>query len=163
MSQYQTGRGGASNDVSDVERLYKEARYYLKRREPNMAAHVLNRALEANPSDPRFLSCLGLCKAMVNRRSNEALELCEKALCSGAYGDFFYCNLGKVHLLRGSKRKAYAAFQAGLKTNPRNRDIVHELRLMGVRQKAFVAFLPRGHFINRFVGRMRNMFRRSAV
>ena len=163
MAQYQTGQGGASNDVSDVERLYKEARYYLKRREPNMAAHVLNRALEANPSDPRFLSCLGLCKAMVNRRSNEALELCEKALAFGAYGDFFYCNLGKVHLLRGSKQKAYAAFQAGLKTNSRNKDILQALHEMGIRRKPLVSFLPRGHFVNRFAGRMRNMMRRSAV
>ena len=150
-------------DAADAETLYKEALYYLKRREPNMATHVLNRALEAKPGDPRFLSCLGLCKAMVNRRSNEALELCEKALASGAFGDFFYCNLGKVHLLRGSRRKAYAAFQAGLKTNPDNRDIVQELRAMGLRQKAFFAFLPRGHVINRFAGRMRTILRRSAV
>ena len=105
------GENGASNDGADVERLYKEARYYLKRKEPNMAMHVLNQALEAKPGDPRFLSCLGLCKAMVNRRSNEALELCEQALNSGAFGDFFYCNLGKVHLLRGNRRKAYAAFR----------------------------------------------------
>jgi len=157
MMQHGNGQSGPLTDSADAERLYKEALYYLKRREPNMATHVLNRALEAKPGDPRFLSCLGLCKAMVNRRSNEALELCEKALAVGAYGDFFYCNLGKVHVLRGNKRKAYAAFQAGLKTNPRNRDIVKELRSMGVRQEAFFTFLSRGHFINRFVGRMRNM------
>ena len=163
MSHHEIGQGGAPDEIVDIERLYKEARYYLKRREPNMAMHVLHQALEAKPGDPRFLSCLGLCKAMVDRRSNEALELCEKALDSGAYGDFFYCNLGRVHLLRGSKRKAYAAFQAGLKTNPRNRDILHELRAMGVRRMPFFSFLPRGHFVNRLAGRMRNMMRRSMV
>jgi Flp pilus assembly protein TadD len=163
MMQHGNGRSGPLTDSADAERLYKEALHYLKRREPNMAGHVLNRALEAKPGDPRFLSCLGLCKAMVDRRSNEALELCEKALAAGVYGDFFYCNLGKVHLLRGNKQKAYAAFKAGLKTNPRNRDIVRELRAMGVRHTAFFAFLPRGHFINRFAGRMLSMLRRSAV
>jgi tetratricopeptide (TPR) repeat protein len=163
MMQDETMQAGTPTDSADPERLYKEAHYYLKRREPNMAIHVLNRALEAKPGDPRFLSCLGLCKAMVNRRSKEALELCEKALASGAFGDFFYCNLGKVYSLRGNKRKAYAAFQAGLKTNPRNREIVQELRAMGIRQTAFFSSLPRGHIVNRFVGRMRSMLRRSAA
>ncbi len=162
MTQHEDEAGG-SVASADPERLFKEALYYLQRREPNMATHVLNRALELRPGEPRFLSCLGLCKAMVSRRSNEALELCEEALAAGGYGDFFYCNMGKVQLLRGSRRKAYAAFVAGMKANPRNRDIVRELRSMGVRQTAFFSFLPRWHVINRFIGRMRNMLRRSAV
>lgn len=157
--QHETRLPGLAADSVDPERLFKEALYYLQRREPNMAAHVLGRALELRPGEPRILSYLGLCKATVSRRSNEALALCNEALKAGCYDAFLYCNLGKVYLLRGSRRKAYAAFAAGLKANPRNRDIVQELRSMGVRQPAFFSSLPRGHVVNRFVGRMRTMLR----
>jgi tetratricopeptide (TPR) repeat protein len=162
MMQHKDG-AGATVDSADFERLFKEALYYLQRNEPNMAAHVLGRALELRPREPGCLSYLGLSMAMVSRRSSEALALCEKALAAGCYDAFLYCNLGKVHLLRGSRRKAYAAFAAGLKANPRNRDIVRELRKMGIRKTTFFHSLPRGHAVNRLVGRMRNILRRSVV
>ena len=161
--QHETRQTGPLTDSADFERLFKEALYYLQRNEPNMAAHVLGRALELRPREPRCLSCLGLSMARVSRRSNEALELCEEALVAGHHDAFFYCNLGKVHLLRGRRRKAYAAFAAGLKVDPRNRNIVKELRSMGVRQTAVFSFLPRGHAVNRLVGRMRNILRRSVA
>jgi len=161
--QHETRQSGSSTDSPDPERLFKEALYYLQRREPNMATHVLNRALELQPGEPRCLSYLGLCMAMVSRRSNEALALCEEALTAGHHDAFFYCNLGKVHVLRGSRRKAYAAFIAGLKVDSRNRAIVKELRSMGIRKAAFFSSLPRGNVVNRFVGRMRNMLGRPTA
>ena len=161
--QHETRQSGSSTDSPDPERLFKEALYYLQRKEPNMATHVLNRALELKPGEPRCLSYLGLCMAMVSRRSNEALALCEEALTAGHHDAFFYCNLGKVHVLRGSRRKAYAAFIAGLKVDSRNRAIVKELRSMGIRKAAFFSSLPRGNVVNRFVGRMRNMLGRPTA
>jgi tetratricopeptide (TPR) repeat protein len=154
---------GLPDEPADPDRFFKEALYYLQRREPNMAAHVLGRLLELRPGEPRCLSYLGICKAMVNKRSSEALALCEEALKAGGHDAFFYYNLGKVHLMRGSRRKAYAAFAAGLKVDPRNRDIVQELRAMGIRQTAVFSSLPRGHVVNRLFGRMRNLLRRPAL
>lgn len=154
---------GLPVEPAEPDRLFKEALYYLQRREPNMAAHVLGRLLEMRPGEPRCLSYLGVCKAMVNKRSSEALALCEEALAAGGYDAFFYHNLGKVHLMRGSRRKAYAAFALGLKVDPRNRGIVQELRAMGIRQRAFFATIPRGHAINRLAGRIRYLLRRPGL
>jgi tetratricopeptide (TPR) repeat protein len=153
---------GVPDESVDPDRLFKEALYYLQRREPNMAAHVLGRLLELRPGEPRSLSYLGLCRAMDDKHSSEALALCEEALKAGCHDAFLYHNLGKVHLLRGSRRRAYAAFIAGLKVNPRNRGIVQELRVMGIRQTAFFPSLPRGHVVNRLAGRMRKLLRRTA-
>jgi Flp pilus assembly protein TadD len=150
---------GLPDGPADPDRLFKQALYYLQRREPNMAAHVLGRLLELRPGDPRCLSYLGVCKAMDDKRSNEALALCEEALNAGGHEAFFYHNLGKVHLMRGSRRRAYAVFTAGLKVHPRNRAIVQELRAMGIRQTAFFASLPRGHIVNRLAGRIRKLLR----
>ena len=80
---------GLPDESADPERLFKEALYYLQRREPNMAAHVLGRLLELRPGEPRCLSYLGVCKAMVNKRSSEALALCEEASESRGPGCFF--------------------------------------------------------------------------
>jgi tetratricopeptide (TPR) repeat protein len=153
---------GLPDESVDPDRLFKEALYYLQRREPNMAAHVLGRLLELRPGEPRSLSYLGVCKAMDDKRSSEALALCEEALEAGCHDAFLYHNLGKVHLLRGSRRKAYSAFIEGLKVNPRNRGIVRELRVMGIRQTAFFSSLPRGHVVNRLAGRIRKLLRRTA-
>jgi len=149
-----------SGESPEYAKLLKEALVYLQRREPNMATHVLKRALEVKPRDPLCMSYLGLCMTMVNRNSREALALCEGALKIGCYDAVFYCNLGKVHLLRGSRRNAYAAFRSGLKVDPRNRDIRQELHAMGVRRHAVFAFLPRRHFANRIGGRIWYMLRR---
>jgi Flp pilus assembly protein TadD len=154
---------GLPDEPANPDRLFREALYYLQRREPNMAAHVLGRLLELRPGDPRCLSYLGVCKAMANKGSNEALVLCEEALKAGGHDAFFYHNLGKVHLIRGRRRRAYAALTAGLKVHPRNRNLVQELRAMGVRQTTFFSSLPRGHIVNRLAGRMRKMLRRSAL
>lgn len=148
---------------ADPDRLFKEVLYYLQRREPNMAVHVLGRLLELRPGDPRCLSYLGVCKAMANKGSSEALALCEEALKAGGHDAFFYHNLGKVHLIRGSRRRAYAALTTGLKLHPRNRNIVQELRAMGIRQTAFFPSLPRGHIVNRLAGRIRKLLRRPVL
>jgi tetratricopeptide (TPR) repeat protein len=147
-------------DAAGHARLLKEALVYLQRREPHMASHVLRRALELQPEDPFCLSYLGLCMTMIDRRSREALELCERAVKDGCYDALLYCNLGKVHVLRGSRGKAYAAFRSGLKVNPRSRDILRELQDMGARQHAVFPFLRRGHAANRLAGRIRHILRR---
>ncbi len=153
-------QASASPDAAAHARLLKEALVYLQRREPNMAAHVLRRALELQPDDPFCLSYLGLCMTMADRGSREALELCERALKAGCYDALLYCNLGKAHLLRGGRRKAHAAFVSGLKADPKNRAILQELRKMGIRQKAYFPSLPRGHAANRLAGRIRRLLRR---
>jgi len=160
MTQGESGPVQSSVAGVDPDRLFKEALFYLQRSEPNMAAHVLRRILELKPRDPRCLSYLGLCMAMVNRRSNEAVELCNEALKAGYYDAVYYRNLGKVYLLRGNRRRAFAAFVSGLKVEPRNRDIIKELRSMGLRQGSVFSTLPRSHGVNRFAGRVRYMLRR---
>ena len=161
--QQQTGRPQGQTDSVEVDRLIRAAIEYLRHKEPNMAAHVLRRALEEQPHDPRCLSYLGLCMAMINRRSDKALALCEEALAAGYYDALFYCNLGKVHLLRGSHRKAYVCFHNGLKADPGNRGILRELSSMGVRKGPFLSILPRGHVVNRFAGRMRYLLSRPVI
>jgi Flp pilus assembly protein TadD len=157
------GQTAALADAAEHARLLKVALVYLQRREPNMAAHVLRRSLELNPRDPFGRSYLGLCMAMVDRCSREALMLCEEALKTGCFDPILYCNLGKVHLLRGNRRKAHTAFASGLKADPHNRAILQELRKMGIRQKAWFSSLPRGHAANRFAGHIRRLLRRSGA
>jgi Flp pilus assembly protein TadD len=161
--QQRTGWTQVQADSAEMDGLVKAALVHLRQKEPHMAVRVLQRALELTPREPRCLSYLGVCMAMINRHSDKALELCEEALAFGCYGALFYCNLGKVHLLRGSRRKAYAAFRNGLKADPGNRGILRELSSMGERQVPFISLLPRSHAVNRFAGRMRYLLSRPVV
>ena len=143
--------------ASDPEKLFKDAIFFLKRNEPNMAACGLKRALQLRPHDPRYLSYLGVCLAMIDKQATEAAILCEEAAEEVCCDALLYCNLGKVHLLLGNRRRAYDAFRRGLACDRDNKPILRELRAMGARKKVFFSFLGRGHLLNRLAGRLRHL------
>lgn len=101
---------------------------------------------------PELLSYYGLCLALVQNRIEDGIRLCKRAILKDTLRPEFYLNLGKAYLKANQKAKALKIFQRGLEVGKRNRDILYELRKMGIRKKQVIGFLPRGHFINRYAG-----------
>jgi Tfp pilus assembly protein PilF len=66
----------------------------------------------------------------------------------------FYLNLGKVYLKANNKAKALKVFQRGMEVSERNRDLVSEIKKLGIRRRKPLGFLPRSHFMNRYSGLM---------
>ena len=119
------------------------------------AKRLFMRACDFEKNDPRYNSYYGLMLALVDRKLKNAEQHCQMGIQPGAGSDMFY-NLGRVYQMQGQREKALKTFHKGLQADPKNMDIHRELENMGTRRKPVFAFLPRGNFINRIAGRIRN-------
>ncbi|MFY9270227.1 MAG: tetratricopeptide repeat protein [Candidatus Manganitrophaceae bacterium] len=109
-----------------------------------------NRAEEELP--PLLLSSLGLVYAMARNNVSNGLAYCQKALSVNALHPDVHYHLGLVYLKIGDKKKALSAFQKALRLSPRHTGVSSQLTQLGVRKKPVISFLPRNHFLNKYIG-----------
>ena len=102
----------------------------------------------------KYLSYYGLSLSLAAGRTQEAIEMCERALTVEFYNPDLYLNLAKVYLASGQRRRAHKAICQGLRIEKRHLGLVNELRRMGVRRRPLFKFLPRNHVFNRVTGRL---------
>lgn len=139
----------------DPEKLFSLGLSCYRQKKLPEAKRLFMRASEYKQDEPRFSSYYGLLLALVDRNMKYAVQLCQAAVKPGAGSDLLY-NLGRVYQMQGQREKALKAFQRGLTIDGGNMDIHRELENMGTRRKPVFSFLPRGNFINRFAGKIRN-------
>ncbi len=113
------------------------------------AAHELDR------ENARYASYYGLGLALVERRFNKAVELCRGAVKEEFFSPDLYQNLARVHLVFGFKAEALRYLRRGLMIDPGCETIRADLRDLGERRTPVLGFLPRRHFLNRWLGRAR--------
>jgi tetratricopeptide (TPR) repeat protein len=112
-------------------------------------------ARRLDPDNPRFCSYYGLCLALGERRFDEAISICRAAAREEFFNPALYRNLARVHLAFGFKSEGIRYLRRGLMIDPENEVIAEELTRLGVRQSRALHFLPRGHRVNRWLGRFR--------
>ncbi len=105
--------------------------------------------------DPRVRAFLAASRSMVNGRVREGVVACIEAIRGAFYIPDLYCALGVLLLRVGDRGKAYAAFQRGLRLDPRHGGIRARIRDMGERRGPVLAFLDRANPANRVLGRVR--------
>ena len=101
----------------------------------------------------KFLSYYGLSLSLAAGRTQEAIEMCERALTVEFYNPDLYLNVAKVYLAAGQRRRAHKALCQGLRIEKRHPGLISELRRMGFRRPPLFKFLPRHHVLNRLTGR----------
>jgi tetratricopeptide (TPR) repeat protein len=121
------------------------------------AAHGLER------QSARYASYYGLGLALVERRFNKAVELCRAAVKDEFFAPDLYRNLARVHLVFGFKMEGIRYLRRGLMIDPANAEILADLRDLGVRRQPVLGFLPRRHFLNRWLGRLRRQVHEEGV
>src|SRR2546428_10230101 len=118
------------------------------------------RGAEAAPM--RYRSYYGLWGGVCSNRLDEARKICEAAVREEFYNPDLHWNLGRVYLRAGNRLKAFGSFVRGLQLNPRHAGLVGEIRRLGIRKRPVVRFFPRGHPVNRILGRLRGHLARTA-
>jgi tetratricopeptide (TPR) repeat protein len=101
---------------------------------------------------PMLFSALGLCYAMARDNLMSGLTYCQRAISMDPSQPNFYYNLGLIYLKAGDKKKAIAAFRKGLKLNPEHSGIWSQISQLGLRKQPVLSFLPRQHFLNKYLG-----------
>jgi len=102
---------------------------------------------------PGATSYYALCLAEVERDYDRAVSLCLLAAEREFYNPDVYFNLGRIFLLKGQKVYAIKSFKKGLQFGTNHAELVNAIKKLGSRRKPIVPFLPRHHFINKFLGR----------
>jgi len=103
----------------------------------------------------KFVSYLGLAITLLQGKSEEGQRLCEQAVKREFFDPDLYCNLGIVYLRNRLKAQAFEAFQKGLNLKAGHSRILEELEKYDRRGEPVLSFLPRGHYVNRLLGRVR--------
>ncbi|MEW5805955.1 MAG: hypothetical protein AB1756_01135 [Acidobacteriota bacterium] len=107
----------------------------------------------------RYLSYYGLCVGIVTKDVKEAINLCKKAVELEFYNPDLFHNLGYVYLLAGMRLEARNAFIEGLKMQNNHREILQDLKRLGVRRKPIFPFLHRSHILNKIAGKLASSIR----
>jgi hypothetical protein len=93
--------------------------------------------------------------ALFEGRTADGIALCRRAVDLEFYRADHYLNLARVYLKAGRKRDAVQTLKHGRTVDPRHAEIVAEIAALGVRRQPVLRWLPRGHFVNRHLGRLR--------
>jgi tetratricopeptide (TPR) repeat protein len=150
------GKKTLSDYLYEVETL-------LQRKNFKDALKLLTTGLEQLPDEPFLLSYYGCLEAILNKNYAYGIETCSKAIEilkeKTPFGqEFFYpilfLNLGRTYLAAGNKKEAIEAFYGGLAFDYENKNLLREIKKLGMRRKPAMNFLPRSHPINRYIGRI---------
>jgi len=143
--------------------LFNRAMEMLNRNRANAARKHLEMALQICPQHPSYLSLYGLCVAIESEDYDSARKICEKAVRMSPNDPLGRVNLGKVFRLQGDNGSAYEEFLAAWKLDKLHPAPAAELTRMGVRRPPLLPFLPRRHWANVYLGRIRSRLLRMRV
>jgi tetratricopeptide (TPR) repeat protein len=116
----------------------------------------LSRAYLADPDSPRRRSAYALGLALVRGQFVAGIELARRAVQQSCSDPELYLDLARIHLALGAKAEAVRYLRRGLMVDPEHRRLASELARLGVRRAPPLPFLPRGHMLNRLLGRMQS-------
>jgi Flp pilus assembly protein TadD len=136
--------------------LYNRAIELLNRNRADDARKQLEQALQICPRNPAYLSLYGLVVAIDADDFDSARRICEKAVKMSPKDPLSRVNLGKVFRLQGDNGSAYEEFLAAWQLDKLHPAPAAELTRMGIRRPPVLRFLPRSHWANKFLGRLRS-------
>lgn len=108
-----------------------------------------------DPANAVARSYYGLALAIADRRFDQGVELGRSALRQEFFNPDLYLNLARIHLSFGFKSEALRYLRRGRMIDPGNDQIQTLLEELGTRRRQILRFLPRGHVLNRWLGRAR--------
>jgi tetratricopeptide (TPR) repeat protein len=150
----------------------KEAEALLIRNNQKEALKLLTNALEHYPNNPFIWSYQGCLDAIVDKKYSKGVNTCRHAFKilkeQMPFGEEFffpilYLNLGKAYLAAGKRKEAYASFKKGLEIDTENRDLLNELRKLGIRRQPPLPFLKRSNPLNKYVGKLSHKLKKQAL
>lgn len=114
----------------------------------------LSRAYLGAPQKASYRSAYALGLALVKGQFLGAVELARGAVREEFYNAELYLNLARIYEAFGFKAEAIRYLRRGLMVDPNDQGIRNKLAHFGERRRPPLRFLPRGHWMNRVLGRI---------
>jgi len=152
-------------ELDNVESPAAEANFnmameQLHRLQIRGALESMQAAIRLAPDNARYISFYGLCLAQ-SGRPDDGVETCRRAVAMRPEDALVRVNLGRVHKLIGDKSAAHRTFLEAWQADKCAPGPASELARMGVRRPPVLRFLPRSHWCNVSLGRMRYRLERA--
>lgn len=149
----------------NAEELFERALKLVKAGQNREAFEILKKLVDNTPSsiyeiEPRYLSYYGYLTGIAGNNYHRGIELCNEAIKKEFFHPDFYLNLGKLYLATSNKGTAVKTFYKGLRIDKTNKELIEEIKKLGVRKEPVFSFFKRENPVNRFAGRIRTSFRR---
>jgi predicted Zn-dependent protease len=129
---------------------------FLRGGDANKALPHLKCALEEEPSNPFYISYMGVAIAATEQKWAEAEELCRSAIRMSRRQAQLYLNLAEVYVAADRKQDAADTLVRGLRYAPHDQRLKISLDRLAIRRPPVLAFLPRAHSVNRSLGKLRH-------
>ncbi len=142
-------------DAPEALKEFKAGLEFLNNNYVRKALACFTRAVELEPKNPFYLSYQGLALAAAEQNWDEAEEICLAAVRMKRTQAELYLNLAHLYHLAGKKEEAVDALKTGIQLTKRDPRLVEMLQKFGSRRTAVLSFLPRAHFLNRGLGKIR--------
>jgi len=148
----------------------KEAEDLFRRNNQKEALKLLTDALEHYPNNPFIWSYQGCLDAIVNKNYSKGVNTCRHAFKilkeQMPFGEEFffpilYLNMGKAYLAANKRKEAYASFKKGLEIDMGNRNLLNELKKLGIRRQPSFPFLKRSHPLNKYIGKLSHKLKKQ--
>ncbi len=128
----------------------------LRGGEAHKALPHLRSALEQEPSNPFYISYMGVAIAAAEQKWAEAEKLCHSAMLLNRRQAQLYLNLAEVYVAADRKQDAADILARGLHYAPHDVRLKMALDRLALRRPPVLSFLPRTHAINRNLGKLRH-------
>jgi predicted Zn-dependent protease len=128
----------------------------LRGGEAHKALPHLQSALEQEPSNPFYISYMGVAIAAAEQKWAEAEKLCHSAVRLNRRQAQLYLNLAEVYVAADRKQDAADILARGLHYAPHDVRLKMALDRLALRRPPVLPFLPRTHAINRNLGKLRH-------
>jgi len=129
---------------------------YLRGGDALRALPHLRSALDHEPSNPFYISYVGVAVAAAEQKWAEAEKLCHSAMRMNRRQAQLYLNLAEVYVAADRKQDAADVLARGLHYAPHDTRLKMALERLALRRPAVLPFLPRQHAINRNLGKLRH-------
>jgi predicted Zn-dependent protease len=129
---------------------------FLRGGDAHKALPHLRSALDQEPTNPFYISYMGVAIAAAEQKWAEAEKLCHSAMRMNRRQAQLYLNLAEVYLAADRKQDAADILARGLHFAPHDVRLKMALDRLAMRRPPVLAFLPRSHAINRNLGRLRH-------
>src|ERR1700736_5019352 len=129
---------------------------FLRGGDAHKALPHLRSALDHEPSNPFYISYVGVAVAAAEQKWAEAEKLCHSAMRMNRRQAQLYLNLAEVDVAAGRKQDAADVLARGLHYAPPDRGLKMGLDALVFARSAVLPFLPRQHVINRNLGKLRH-------
>jgi len=148
----------------------KEAEVLSRRNNQKEALKLLTNALEHYPNNPFIWSYQGCLEAIVDKKYSKGVNTCRHAFKilkeQMPFGEEFffpilYLNLGKAYLAAGKRKEAYASFKKGLEIDMGNRNLLNELKKLGIRRQPPLPLLKRSNPLNKYIGKLSHKLKKQ--